>query len=257
MIKQVRAELIKLATVRATYWCAVLSLCPSVVVAAIIALRRQDPGSLPFLAQYLFLFPAMAGVIPVVVLAVLVTAGEYGYGMIRVTFMVNPRRGVVMASKAVVVLAYGFVLGLVTAYTCAAVALVIAYDKLKGSPAGDPSLADPHLAGMAVGLGLFYAFAALMSAAWGTVFRHSAPAIALLIGWWLAIEKILVPMVEQLRDIYYYLPFAAGARAAIPGMGEMGVAPPSYAASTGSLILAAYAVAAYVAAVLFVRLRGV
>src|SRR5690606_7016712 len=125
VIKQVRAELIKIATVRSTYWCTVFSLCSSVAVAAVIAANTRDPGSLPSLAQYLFVFPAMAGVIPVVVLAVLVSAGEYGYGTIRVTYMANPRRGVVMASKAVVVLAYGLVLGLVTAYACAVVGLVI------------------------------------------------------------------------------------------------------------------------------------
>ena len=56
-----------------------------------------------------------AGLIAVVVVAAMFFTAEYRRGMIRVTLAASPRRGRVLAAKAVVIGAVAFVAGLVAA----------------------------------------------------------------------------------------------------------------------------------------------
>jgi len=104
------AEWTKLRTLPGMYWLAVaaaaLTIALGVAASAAYschtgarcsaAVSGADPAKISLTGLYL-------GQVLVAVLAVLVVGGEYGTGMIRVTFTAMPRRLVVLLSKAVVV----------------------------------------------------------------------------------------------------------------------------------------------------------
>jgi len=117
------------------------------------------------------------GLIPLVVVGAMFITGEYRRGLIRVSLTAAPRRGRLLAAKAVVIGAVGFVAGLVAAVLALAV--------------GTPAL---HRAGillwpvslltetrMVVGTGALLAVAGVLALAIGTIVRRSAPAVAIVI----------------------------------------------------------------------------
>jgi ABC-type transport system involved in multi-copper enzyme maturation permease subunit len=108
----------------------------------------------------------------VVVGAVFVTA-EYRRGLIRITLAASPRRGRVLAGKAIVAGAISFVAGLAAAAVVVPVTLRVAH--AKGAyvlPAG-PLTELRVIAGTAVLL----AVAAVLTVAVGTLLRRSAVAV--------------------------------------------------------------------------------
>src|SRR5437879_5061115 len=102
----VRAELVKLATIRSTYWALLVAFASNVGIAALAAAvlaPRLKPSDL---AHVDVVQLAMAGLhlsqIAYGVLGALIITGEYGTGMIRTTFAAAPRRRTVLAAKALV-----------------------------------------------------------------------------------------------------------------------------------------------------------
>jgi ABC-type transport system involved in multi-copper enzyme maturation permease subunit len=111
-----------------------------------------------------------------VVAAMFITA-EYRRGLIRVSLTAVPRRGRLLAAKAVVIGAAGFVAGLAGA----ALALAIGTPLLRRT--GHLVWPVPALteARMVVGTGALLAVAAVLALAIGTILRRSAPAVAVVI----------------------------------------------------------------------------
>jgi ABC-2 family transporter protein len=123
------------------------------------------------------------GLIPLLVAGAMFMTAEYRRGLIRVSLTATPRRGRLLAAKAVVIGAVGFAAGLVAAPLALAV--------------GTPAL---HRAGillwpvsvftearMVVGTAALLAVAAVLALAVGTIVRRSAPTVAIVI------VAILVP----------------------------------------------------------------
>jgi ABC-2 type transport system permease protein len=111
-----------------------------------------------------------------VVLGALVVTTEYGSGMIRTSFGATPRRGTVVAAKAILVSALLFVTGTVTA--------------LLGYYGGNHFLANEGI-GMPLegdvlrsvyGSGLYMAGLGLLSVAAGFLLRHTAAVISLVLA---------------------------------------------------------------------------
>jgi ABC-type transport system involved in multi-copper enzyme maturation permease subunit len=102
---------------------------------------------------------------------------EYRRGLIRVSLTATPRRGRLLAAKAVVIGAVGFVAGLVAA----TVALAVGTPLLRrdGPLAWPVSLLTE--ARMAAGTAALLAVAAVLALAIGTIVRRSAPAVAIVI----------------------------------------------------------------------------
>jgi ABC-2 type transport system permease protein len=108
MTVALHAEWTKVRTLPGTFWllaaAAVLTVAAGAATAAAFrctgacssAATRADPAKISLTGVYL-------GQVLVAVLAVLAVGGEYGTGMIRVTFTAMPRRLVVLLSKAAVV----------------------------------------------------------------------------------------------------------------------------------------------------------
>jgi ABC-type transport system involved in multi-copper enzyme maturation permease subunit len=117
------------------------------------------------------------GLIPLIVVAAMFMTAEYRRGLIRVSLTAAPRRGRLLAAKAVAIGAVGFVAGLVAAILAIAVGTPLL---LRAGPLAWPvSLLTE--ARMVAGTGALLAVAAVLALAIGTIVRRSAPAVAIVI----------------------------------------------------------------------------
>ncbi|MFE2100987.1 ABC transporter permease [Streptomyces sp. NPDC059468] len=131
-------------------------------------------------------FGLLIGIMCIITLGVLTTASEYGTGMIRTTMTACPSRGRVLAAKSIVFFVIAFV---VTLATVSFVAMVQA-SMLKGHGAGTPSSGEWLKA--TFGISLYIALLGLLSLLVGSIIRHSAGAITIMIG------TVLAPLVLAL-----------------------------------------------------------
>ncbi|MFD5157867.1 ABC transporter permease subunit [Streptomyces hawaiiensis] len=131
-------------------------------------------------------FGLLLGSMCVITLGVLTTASEYGTGMIRTTMVACPSRGRVLAAKAIVFFLVAFVVTLVAASLVAFLHVAM----LDGNGAKSPSGGE-WLKGT-VGISLYIALLGLLSLLVGSIIRHSAGAITIMIG------AVLAPLVIAL-----------------------------------------------------------
>jgi ABC-type transport system involved in multi-copper enzyme maturation permease subunit len=119
-----------------------------------------------------------AGLIVVVIIGVMFITAEYRRGLIRTTFAASPRRGRVLAAKAVVLAAVTFVISLV------AVVIAIPVGERLLRENGNPILPVSVLteARIAAGTAALLAVAAVLALAVGTLLRRSAVAVAAVIA---------------------------------------------------------------------------
>jgi ABC-type transport system involved in multi-copper enzyme maturation permease subunit len=128
-------------------------------------------------------FGLLLGSICIITLGVLTTAAEYGTGMIRTTMTACPSRGRVLTAKALVFFALAFISTLVSS-SLVAVAQVGMVDARE--PSGGEWLKAT------VGVSLYLALLGLLSLVVGSIIRHSAGAITIMIG------AVLAPLVIAL-----------------------------------------------------------
>ena len=118
------------------------------------------------------------GLIPLLVVAAMSITAEYRRGLIRVSLTAAPRRGRLLAAKAVVTGAAGFTAGLVAA----ALALAVGTPALHRAGGLEWPVSLLTEARLVVGTGALLAVAAVLALAIGVIARRSAPAVALAIG---------------------------------------------------------------------------
>jgi ABC-type transport system involved in multi-copper enzyme maturation permease subunit len=118
---------------------------------------------------------AFLGLIAIVVVAAMFFSTEYRRGLIRTTLAATPRRGAVLAAKAVVIGAVAFVTGLVAAV----VSIGVGVPKEENS--GQVLLTAPLLTEVRVivGTAAMLAVAAVLAVALGAILRRSAAAITI------------------------------------------------------------------------------
>jgi ABC-type transport system involved in multi-copper enzyme maturation permease subunit len=139
-------------------------------------------------------FGLLLGSMCIITLGVLTTASEYGTGMIRTTMTACPSRGRVLTAKAIVFTTVAFVV------TLASTLLVAFADVALLDGAGEPS-GKEWLKGT-VGISLYIALLGLLSLVVGSIIRHSAGAITIMIGVLLAPLVIALFMFsESLADL--------------------------------------------------------
>ncbi|MEV0268108.1 ABC transporter permease subunit [Hamadaea sp. NPDC050747] len=139
----------------------------------------QDPGDDPVEAS---LLGVIAGIMALIAVGVLYATSEYRRGMIRTTFAAEPRRGRVLAAKALVLGGTAFALslvGVVAGYLIARPAL----RKNGFAPPAfpDESITDPVVLRVLLLSAAFMALLAVFAMAVGVLLRHSAGAITLTI----------------------------------------------------------------------------
>lgn len=193
------SEWTKIRSVRSTLWTLGTMIALLLVVGVLTAFGVSRSGraageevlSLGF-------FGVLLGSICVITLGVLTIASEFGTGMIRTTLTACPSRSRVLTAKAVVFFLLVFVITTVTATVVAMLQTAIVGSTASAS-GGDWLRAT-------VGVGLYTALLGLLSLGIGTVVRHSAGAITIMIA------IVLLPLVmamfmfaQQLSDLQTFL----------------------------------------------------
>ncbi|MFZ3472907.1 ABC transporter permease [Streptomyces sp. 4.24] len=171
----VASEWTKLISVRSTMWTlgSLVLLVVGIGGAVILQTRDLDYEQMPFIAPSLF--GLLVGQLSVMVLGVLTVTSEYGTGLVRTTFTAAPDRYRVLTAKYLV---FGTAAFLTTAGSVALVGLTASI--LHGGSASGTHPGSEWVSGL---LGSFYVtLLGVLSLAIGALVRHSAGAIALMLG---------------------------------------------------------------------------
>ncbi|SDD83117.1 ABC transporter permease subunit [Nocardioides lianchengensis] len=173
-------EWIKFWSVRSTRWSLVALVVLGVGLTAMICASSADwlasgdadesPGSF-------VTWGMMLAQVTGVVLGAMVVTSEYGTGMIRSTLAAVPRRGRVLAAKAVVLTGVLLVAGTVTAFA----GYLAGNFFLDRAGVGVPLDGDGVVRAL-FGNGLYLATLGLLTAAVGLLVRHTAAALSIVLG---------------------------------------------------------------------------
>ncbi len=199
------AEWIKATTLRSTWVCLLVFLVAVAgigagVVASIGDVEAgqpdYDPGTIAF-------YGLNFGHVAVIVLAVLLGAGEYGQRTVHVSLAAVPRRGVFLVAKVLV----GAVLVLATAAVTAVTTLATT-QALLGAAAVD--LATPGMLRSTVAAAVYPTLLAVFCTGVAVVLRDQAAALGLLVPFFFLLSPLLelVPVVQRAA---VFLPDRAGA----------------------------------------------
>src|SRR4051794_13959207 len=226
-----RSELLKITTLRSFWWTAfgVLAAVP-VLIAANIALLDDVHGRLNTAGGIRNVFSSASSGLMLIV-GIMITAGEFRHGTAASTFLTVPDRGRVVRSKVIV----GTLVGLAFAALASVVALAVALPWL------DAKHVDlgAHTDDIAIALlGSFAATAiyALVGVGVGVLVRNQTVAIAGSMAWLFIGEPALLALVPELGR---WLPGAAASALS-------GSAPPGQNLLpmwSGALLFVAYGVA--------------
>jgi ABC-2 type transport system permease protein len=209
------AEWIKFWSVRSTFWSTamlfVLGAGLTVLVCATsaewLASGEADESPLSFVT-----WGMLFAQITAITLGTLVVTSEYGTGMIRATLAATPRRGAVLAAKALVLSSTLFVVGTVTAF-----AGYLGGNWFLDREGIGIALSDEGVLRALFGSGLYMAGLGLFAAAVGLLIRHTAAALS-----------IVLALVFVVGNMAFLLPGTWGEWTAklMPGNAGSGVATP-------------------------------
>ncbi len=244
-------EWTKLRSVRSNYWTLLIAATVTLGVTAIVA---QSLASAPARGAPVdpltssFLGYAEYTVLPVTVLSVLVFTSEYNSGLIRTTFTAVPRRWMVLAAKAAVAGAAAATAGELVVFACFFLTQAILSSHHRGL-----SLSHPGVPGAVLAAGFVLAACALVGVGLGALIRHTAGAIAAVVGvvYLLGAACLVLPSPWDTRLGRFTLPFAAY-QAATPHP-QAGLFSPGLS----MLVLIAWPAAALVAAAIVITHRDV
>ncbi|MEE6281323.1 ABC transporter permease subunit [Georgenia sunbinii] len=256
-----RSEWLKFWSLRSTYWAIGATLVSMVLMALLMAFGLSQSAEAGFDAgldatMVLGLTYSMAQLV-IAVLGVLMISGEYSTGMIRSTLAAVPSRLPVLGAKAILIVVVSFVVGVIGVGLSYLVTAPMLSDV-----GGAADLGDPDVLRMFWGTGLYLAAVGLFGLAIGALLRHSAGAIATVLGILLLLPiifQLAMGAVDFLQDFYPYLPTTAGERIIAidsPGM-EMAMQgiPPLLDPWAGLGVFAIYIAVALTAAAVLLRRR--
>jgi len=169
-----RMEWIKLRTLRSTWWTLALTTAGAVGIAVAVGLNTKNPaGDLTNNA----LAGIVIGLLLTGVLGVLVMTGEYTSGMIRATLAAIPNRPLLLAAKAAV---FGGV-ALAAGEAASFIAFFAGGAALRHGISA-PTLSHPGVLRAVVMSGAGICLVGLLGLGLGAVIRHTAAAVAVLVG---------------------------------------------------------------------------
>ncbi|MFI6146167.1 ABC transporter permease [Streptomyces sp. NPDC051109] len=171
----VASEWTKLISVRSTVWTlgSLVLLVVGIGLFAVSETRSSDYRDVPLTAPALF--GLLVGQIPVMVLGVLTITSEYGTGMIRTTLTAAPDRARVLTAKYLVFAAVAFL----TVFGSVAVVGLASAILRGGSAAGSHGASEwAHALSGCV----YVTLLGMLGLAVGAMLRHSAGAIAVMLG---------------------------------------------------------------------------
>lgn len=169
----------------------------------------------------------------VAVFGVLVVTSEYSSGTIKVSLMAVPRRGRLLASKSVVVVAVAVVVGEVVAWLSFGAGQAI----LSGS-APSASVSQPGVVRAVAGAGLLLGLLALLGSALGWLLRSAAGAISIVVAVLFVLPAVLQAIPGRAgTDIQHFWPTSAGARILIVSQKGQPAGEPGAWVGLGILVL--------------------
>jgi ABC-2 type transport system permease protein len=189
-------ERIKLFTTRSPLWCTIVALAITVGFAALIT--GVDDKNMPTIASTQFGYSF--GLVVIMVMATLAVTTEYRFGTIRATFQAIPNRTAALLAKTTVVGVFAGLIGLASAFASVGIAKLI-------RPSADLAVNTAYEWRAVAGVGLVYATAAIMSVAVGTLVRHSAGAVSLILVWSQVVESLVQLIPKVGTDIHHWMPF--------------------------------------------------
>jgi ABC-2 type transport system permease protein len=145
------------------------------------------------------------GQLTICVLGALVITTEYSTGVIRASLLAVPKRIPMLAAKSVVFAALILVLAEIVTFGSFLIGSAIIHSRVA------VSLSDPGVTRVVLGTGLYLAVLGLFALAIGSLIRHTAGAIATVIG-----VVLVLPILASLlpgswgAHIHAYLPSQAG-----------------------------------------------
>ena len=208
-IRVVNSEWIKFRTLRSTIWTLAATVIVMVGIVTLFSaiLASQGNGRGAPISIDVFSIAASMASLAVVVLGVLVITGEYSTGMIRSTLAAVPRRLPALWAKAVVLAVSIFV---VSTFAMGISLVVMAL--FLGGKGLAPDIGDGQTLRILVGVPLYLTAIALLAFAIGALLRHSAGALATVLGLLLVIQNLFMIPWAPLQHISPFLPGTAGAR---------------------------------------------
>ncbi|MDQ2724167.1 MAG: ABC transporter permease [Actinomycetota bacterium] len=213
------SEWIKLRTVRSTLITLIITVVLGIGEGALISLgagnayKDHNFGTTTFDPTAISLGGLASFVgfaqLALVVLGVLVVTSEYSTGMIRTSLAAVPRRGRLLAAKAIVFALVALVVGEITGF----IAFFVGQAVLSGQTAPHAALGDPYVARAVIGSGLYLALVGLVAVGVGALIRNTAGAIFTLV----AVIIVLPPLSNLLptsfgRPLREYWPTEAGSQ---------------------------------------------
>lgn len=246
-----RSELVKLRSVRSTYWtllaAVVFNVALAVAAAAVIpdALSEEDKRAVD--PVRLSLAGLHLSQIAIGVLGVLVISSEYGTGLIRVTFSAVPQRRTVLAAKAAVFTAVALVVGVLSCFVA-----YTAFEAVNTDIALQSSITNAGVLRAVAGGGFYLAVIGLLGMGLGGIIRSTAGAVAVLFGM-LFVPNILLEVLPQAwrTTVGPYLPMEAGSQIFIAQGGHA----EDLGAWAGLGVFSLYAVAAAVGSLVLIDRR--
>ena len=248
----VRSEITKIRSVRSTYWTLLALVVVTVGFGALaswgaVAHGHTGPG---FDATQQSLSGLYISQLIMGVLGVLVITAEYSTGMIRTTLMTMPRRGTMIAAKAVVFTVVAFVTGLIASFGS-----FFLGQALMSSHHVSATLSQPHVLRAVVGGALFLTACGVLAFGIGLLLRNTAGAISTVVGL-LFVVSILVNFLPQSwqNHVDKWIPAIAGTQI-WRTVTSPGPNPQVFTPWAGFAVLCGYAVIALIAGVILFRKR--
>jgi len=210
----IRAEWLKLASLRSTWWSLAIAGALSIGISLMVASAARDFGA-GFAPVQAILMPMQFTMLVAGILGAIAITGEYSTGMIRSTLAAEPRRGVVVVAKALVVAAL-----IAIASTVIFAIAILATGPILAAPIpwDAPAQSVLPLAGGVLSMVVF----ALIGLSAGFLIRNGAGAIAATVGV-LFVLPVVVSMFSFAGDGWRwvvdageYLPMVAAQTLTVP-----------------------------------------
>lgn len=182
-VDALRSEWTKLRTVRSTFWSLVVAAVLGIGLGAVISWAGANRYSHD-LGLHLDWNPTdhslrSLGIaqLAFAVLGVLIISGEYSTGMIRTSMAAVAKRSRMLCAKLSVFSVVCLLAGEVIAFATFFLGQALIYGK-----APSASIGYPHVARAVIGSGVYLALLALAGAGFGTILRHAAAGIAVIVA---------------------------------------------------------------------------
>jgi ABC-type transport system involved in multi-copper enzyme maturation permease subunit len=211
------AEWTKIRSVRSTVWSLIIFVVLTIGLTALfcwLAVHAIQTGRAPRRSADLvsdpvsFIFQTGLGFgqLAIAVLGALTMTTEYSTGVIRASLLAVPKRLPVLAAKCAVFAGLIFVVAEIVAFCSFFVGKVVVH------PVVNVSLGQPGVARAVIGAGLYLTVLGVFALAIGTLIRHSAGAIAAVIGLVLVVGPLLglLDSYDWGKHVHGWFPTVAG-----------------------------------------------